>query len=72
MLIRVEDHRVLLGFLRGKRLVDMEPRIRQSGKYELGNITLREGEEIPAEQVTRLARAAAALNAALGDPTART
>jgi hypothetical protein len=71
MLIHVEDHRVLLGFWRGKRLREIEPRIKASGKYELGNITLREGDEISGEQVTRLARAAAALNIALGDPTTK-
>ena len=70
MLIRVEDHRVLLGFWRGKRLRELEPRIKASGKYELGNITLREGESIASDQVTRLAAAAAALNAELGDPVA--
>ena len=69
-LIHVEDQRVLLGFLRGKRLREIEPRIKASGKYELGNIVLREGEAISSAQVTRLAAAAAALNAELGDPTA--
>jgi len=71
ILIHVEEHRVLLGFMRGKRLRDIEPRIKASGKYELGNITLREGEEISREQVTRLAAAAAALNSELGDPTTK-
>ncbi len=31
-LIHVEDHRVLFGFWRGKRLRDLEPRIKASGK----------------------------------------
>jgi len=70
LLIHVEEHRVLLGFWRGKRLRELEPRIKASGKYELGNITLREGDEIASTQITRLAAAAAALNAELGDPTA--
>jgi len=70
ILIRVEEHRVLLGFWRGKRLREMEPRIKASGKYELGNWTFRAGDALEAEQVTRLAAAAAALNAELGDPTA--
>jgi hypothetical protein len=70
ILIHVEDHRVLLGFWRGKRLRELEPRIKASGKYELGNITLREVEAIEPAQVTRLAAAAARLNAELGDPTA--
>lgn len=70
ILIRVEAHRVLLGFWRGKRLREMESRIKASGKYELGNWTFREGDAAEAKQVTRLAAAAAALNAELGDPTA--
>jgi hypothetical protein len=70
ILIRVEDARVLLGFWRGKRLRDLEPRIKASGKYELGNIVLREGEGLSRDQVTRLAAAAAVLNAELGDPAA--
>ena len=70
LLIHVEDHRVLLGFLRGKRLVDMEPRIKPSGKYELGNWTFVEGDTVDASHVTGLARRAAQLNMELGDPTA--
>ena len=70
VLIHVEDHRVLLGFLRGKRLVDMEPRIKPSGKYVLGNWTFVEGDTVDASHVTGLARRAAALNIELGDPTA--
>lgn len=71
ILIRAEEHRVLLGFWRGKRLTDIEPRIKASGKYELGNIVLFEGDTIDAAQVARLAAAAADLNRTLGDPTAR-
>ena len=71
ILVRAEDHRVLLGFWRGKRLTALEPRIEPSGKYELGNIVLFEGDSIAPEQVARLAREAARLNDELGDPTAR-
>jgi len=70
VLIHAEEHRILLGFLRGKRLVEMEPRIKPSGKYELGNWTFRENDAVDAAQVTALAARAAALNAELGDPTA--
>ncbi len=70
ILIRAEDHRILLGFWRGKRLVEMEPRIKPSGKYELGNWTFREDDAVDAAHVTALAARAAALNAELGDPTA--
>jgi hypothetical protein len=70
ILIHVEDHRVVLGFFRGKRLTALEPRIRPSGKYELGNIVFFEGDAIDPGQAERLAREAARLNDELGDPTA--
>ena len=71
-LIRAEDHRVLLGFWRGKRLAAMEPRIRPSGKYELGNWTFRQGDGVAPDAVTAVVREAVALNRRLGDPTRRT
>src|SRR5687768_1513108 len=70
ILIHVEDHRVVFGFFRGKRLTVLEPRIKPSGKYELGNIVFQEGDGIDAAKVTGLAREAARLNDELGDPTA--
>ena len=70
VLIHVEDHRVVLGFFRGKRLTALEPRIKPSGKYELGNIVLHEGDGIEPAKVAGLAREAARLNDELGDPTA--
>src|SRR3546814_12265055 len=42
ILIRAEEHRVLLGFWRGKRLRALEPRIQARGKYELGNLVMTE------------------------------
>ena len=69
-LIRVEDERVVLGFWRGKRLTALEPRIKPSGKYELGNLVFLEGETIEPERVGQLAREAARLNRELGDPRA--
>ena len=69
-LIHVEDHRVVFGFFRGKRLAGIEPRIKPSGKYELGNIVFFEGDTIESEQIARLAREAARLNDELGEPTA--
>lgn len=69
ILIRHEEDRVLLGFMRGKRLTAIEPRIRPSGKYELGNIVLRDGDAIDGGIVAKLAREAARLNDDLGDPT---
>ena len=70
ILIHVEDMRVVLGFWRGKRLTGIEPRIKPSGKYELGNIVFTEGDAIDPAQVEHLAREAARLNRELGDPTA--
>ena len=69
ILIHVEHERVLLGFWRGKRLRDRAPLLKASGKYELANWTFREGDHIDTRHIADLARAAAALNAELGDPT---
>ena len=72
VLIRAEEHRVLLGFWRGKRLRDLEPRIKASGKYELGNLVMIEATEVSPAMVATLAAEAFRLNAELGDPAART
>ena len=69
VLIHVEDERVVLGFWRGKRLTGLEPRIKPSGKYELGNIVFREGDGIDPATVMHHAGEAARLNEELGDPT---
>ncbi|MFL5386342.1 MAG: DUF1801 domain-containing protein [Longimicrobiaceae bacterium] len=69
LLIRAEDERVLLGFWRGRRLREIEPRLRPGGKYEMASVELREGATIAPETVRRLAAEAAALDAQLGDPT---
>jgi hypothetical protein len=69
LLIRAEDARILFGFWRGKRLRDVEPRLKASGKYELATLELRAGMTIAPAKVRRLAREATALNDALGDPT---
>ena len=71
ILIRAEAHRVLLGFWRGKRLRGLEPRIKASGKYELGNLVMTEGTEVTADEVARLAAAAYRLNIEVGNPAAR-
>lgn len=69
ILIRAEEHRVLLGFWRGKRLTAIEPRLKPSGKYELANFVVTEPTEVDRAVVTELAAAAARLNRELGDPT---
>ena len=68
-LIRAEETRVLFGFWRGKRLVEIEPKLKPSGKYEMATIQIGEGPAISPAKVTRLIRAACALNETLGDPT---
>ena len=69
LLIRAEEQRVLFGFWRGKRLREIEPRLKPGGKYEMATMALREGDEISDAIVARLGKAAEALNAKLGNPT---
>jgi hypothetical protein len=69
VVIHVDETRVLYVFLRGQRLLHLEPRLKVSGKYELASLELREGTSLPPARARRLAREAAALNQALGDPT---
>lgn len=71
ILIRAESHRVLLGFWRGKRLRTIEPRIKASGKYELGNLVMVEATHVSPDTVATLAAEAFRLNAELGNPAAR-
>lgn len=68
-LVRAEASRVLFGFWRGKRLREIEPRLKPGGKYEMATIELREGDDIPATVVRKLVAAAIELNHAFGDPT---
>lgn len=69
LLIRAEEQRVLFGFWRGKRLREIEARLKPSGKYEMATIELRETEEISPAIVRRLVKTAASFNETLGDPT---
>ncbi|HEV8331601.1 MAG TPA: DUF1801 domain-containing protein [Steroidobacteraceae bacterium] len=68
LLIRAEEQRVLFGFWRGKRLREIEPRLKASGKYEMATVELREGMSVSAAIARRLAKAALELNKSLGDP----
>lgn len=70
LLIRAEEARVLLGFWRGRRLREIEPRLRPGGKYEMATLELREGDAAEESTVRALAVAAVRLNVELGDPTA--
>jgi hypothetical protein len=69
LLIRAEGQRVLLGFWRGQRLRELEPRLKPGGQYEMATISLAQGESIDPAVVAALTRAAVNLNAELGDPT---
>jgi hypothetical protein len=69
LMIRAEADRVLLGFWRGQRLRDFEPRLRPGGKYEMATLELRSGERIVSATVRRLTLAGVRLNAEVGDPT---
>lgn len=70
LLIRAEEKRVLFGFWRGKRLVELEPRLKPGGKYELATMVLLEGDKIAPAKVRKLVQAAIELNRTVGDPTA--
>jgi len=72
LLIRAEEARVLYGFWRGKRLTELEPRLKPGGKYELATMALVEGDSVKLAAIKRLVKAAIALNATVGDPTAIT
>jgi hypothetical protein len=69
LMIRAERERVLVGFWRGQRLRELEPRLRPGGKYEMASVELRDGDKITAATVKRLTAAATALNEQFGDPT---
>jgi hypothetical protein len=69
LMIRAEADRVLLGFWRGQRLRELEPRLRPGGKYEMATLELRSGERIASATVRRLTNAGIRLNAEVGDPT---
>jgi hypothetical protein len=69
LLIRAEPQRVLFGFWRGQRLRHVEPRLRGGGKYEMATLPLGPDTPLARSTALALAREAAALNRALGDPT---
>ena len=69
LIIRAEPARVLFAFMRGQRLLHLEPRLKPSGKYELATLQLHPDTPLRQETVVQLAREAAQLNRRLGDPT---
>ena len=68
MLIRAESERVLLGFWRGLRLFEFEPRLKPSGKYEMASLVIGEHTDLEPDAVAELARRAVELNRQLGNP----
>ena len=68
-LIRAEERRVLFGFWRGKRLREIEPRLKPGGQYEMATLVLRPDSGISAAVARKLVREAVRLNETLGDPT---
>lgn len=70
LLIRAEESRVLFGFWRGKRLLELDERLKPGGKYEMANIVLVEGDQISPARIKKLVKAAIKLNHEFGDPTA--
>lgn len=70
-LIRAEDHRVLFGFWRGKRLLDIEPRMTGTGKYEMKTLDLREETFADPAVAEQLIREAIRLNRSVGNPAER-
>ena len=71
-LIRAEESRVLFGFWRGKRMLDIEPRMTGGGKFELRTLEIREDTQVDPSVAKRLIREAINLNLTVGNPTART
>lgn len=71
LLIRAEEARVLFGFWRGQRLLEIEPRLRPGGKFEMATLELREGMDFDTRTIRRLVREGALLNETVGDPTGR-
>jgi hypothetical protein len=69
LLIRAEEHRVLFGFWRGKRLRGIESRLKPGGKYEMATLELVEGTPLERSTVVELVKEAVALNLAEGNPT---
>ena len=70
LLIRAEAERVLYGFWRGQQFLELEPRLKPGGKYDMATLDLREGDSISATAASTLAKAAFDFNERLGDPRA--
>ncbi|WP_254774808.1 DUF1801 domain-containing protein [Polaromonas sp. YR568] len=69
LLIRAEESRVLFGFWRGRRLREIDPLLKPSGKYEMATREFDEGDEVNVALSRRVVKEAVRLNKTLGDPT---
>jgi len=69
LLIRAEEARVLFGFWRGRRLEEIEPRLKRGGKYEMATLEIVEKTRLGTARIIALVKQAVALNARHGDPT---
>jgi hypothetical protein len=65
VVIGAEETRVLFGFWRGRRLIEMQPLLRPGGRYEMARAEYREGDVVDVALAERLAREAYRLNAEL-------
>ncbi|MDB5799249.1 MAG: hypothetical protein JWL63_188 [Rhodocyclales bacterium] len=72
LLIRAEEERVLFGFWRGRRLRDIEPRLKPGGKYKMATLEIVELTSLKRSTVIELVKKAVAFNASLGNPTTLT
>ena len=68
LLIRAEAERVLYGFWRGQEFLELDPRLKPGGKYDMATLDLREGDPLSPKSAAALARAAFDCNERLGDP----
>ena len=68
LLIRAETQRVLLGFWRGQRLLEIEPGLKPGGKYEMATLHIAAAPYPTAARVKTLVRRAIQLNQELGNP----
>lgn len=68
VLIRAEEERVLFGFWRGQQLMEIEPKLKAGGKYEMATLEIR-GTPFPSgAKIKKLVKEAVRLNKLLGNP----
>ena len=68
LLIRAEQSRVLFGFWRGQRLIEIEPQLKPGGKYEMATQQILGAPYPTTARVKKLVKNAVKLNLELGNP----